>query len=905
MRLPERRASTIGNGRERNTMNRTKDRLNLSARRALVALALGSGSWLALHGLAQAADTSTPIYAPIGASRPRGAASSVAAIDERELSANIGALAANPTRIALSRLDGKLFHADRTGFEQRAPDDFTWRGRVAPGGDASEGDVTLTVKHGVLAGLITLRDEVYEIQAHGTRPRLLKLDQSRFPPCGNDDSEAAPMPANGARTDVVAPQPSGVARAGVSAVAEIDVLALYTPQARTGAGGQANIEATLQAAVDAANTAFAASGLDAHFNLVHTALANHNDAGNTATDLAWVTSDATVRTLRNQHYADLVALVTENGGSACGQANVQRAISPDFSESAFQVTARGCAVGNLSYAHEHGHNLGFEHNPENAIQPASNASLPWSFGYYVNGVFSTVMSYTNPCTSGCTRVQRFSNPNVTLSGYPTGIADQRDNVRTGNISAPVVAGFRQAGLDTDGDGIEDVADDCPVVADPSQIDSDGDAIGDACELALQAKLSPPGDLQNVAYQFGASVAISGDTLVVGADSGYESGTATRPGSVFVYQRTGSTWSLSARIDGEHAGDQFGSAVALDGDTLVVFAWIGDAVYIYRRSGGTWGLEKKLANTGFIGKRSIALEGDTLAVGTVSGARSVVQVYTRSGTTWTQGPTLLSSDGVSNDYFGQAVALQGDRLAVGAFSHDAAGVHWAGTAYVFDRGPSGWTQSAELMAADPQVQGAFGEGVVLDGDMLLVGAPSADDDLGAIYRFDRTGGVWNQTTKIRTQDAKYPDGLGYVLALQGHTLLAGEQASKPIGPYSGKAFVYDRVGDVWRVSAKIVPADGVSYAYFGSAAAIDHDTFVIGAYHDPAPGNDKGSVYVYTRVPDQPDHDSDGVPDATDNCPDLSNPGQEDSNGNGIGDACEVFADDFEDGNLTKWSASSP
>ena len=138
----------------------------------------------------------------------------------------------------------------------------------------------------------------------------------------------------------------------------------------------------------------------------------------------------------------MVSLMVESG-SACGVGFVMRSPGAGFASSAFQVTARSCAVGNLSFAHEHGHNMGFEHDPANGTTPA-NASFPYSFGHFVNGSYRTVMSYSTQCSSGCTRVAHFSNPDILHNGVPTGIADQRDNARSGDATAPIVAKFRAA-----------------------------------------------------------------------------------------------------------------------------------------------------------------------------------------------------------------------------------------------------------------------------------------------------------------------------------------------------------------------------------------------------------------------------------------------------------------------------
>ena len=107
----------------------------------------------------------------------------------------------------------------------------------------------------------------------------------------------------------------------------------------------------------------------------------------------------------------------------------------------YTVTARTCAVGNLSFAHELGHNMASHHNPENGGTP----TFPYAFGHYVNGSYRTVMSYSDPCTSGCTRVPYFSNPNIIFNGQPTGINNARDNARSIELTADWIANYRYSG----------------------------------------------------------------------------------------------------------------------------------------------------------------------------------------------------------------------------------------------------------------------------------------------------------------------------------------------------------------------------------------------------------------------------------------------------------------------------
>ena len=329
----------------------------------------------------------------------------------------------------LPLLDGTQALAIQTGFESRGPDDFTWRGRFD---DTTPGTLTLTINQGVVIGIVRHAEQTYLIEnSMDSGQVMLEIDQNLYPECaGVELAEEL-----GIQTQNIIEESSG------DSAARIDVMVMYTPEALDAAGSVAAIVATAQAAVDSANTAFADSHVITQFNLVHTEVSTHHDSGDSSTDLNWIRNDAGVAALRNAKSADLVSLLTEDGGGFCGRGYVMRTPSAAFESSAFQVTTRHCAVGNLSWAHEHGHNMGMEHDPENGVSPAS-ASYPWSFGHYVNGSYRTVMSYSNQCENGCTRVAHFSNPAVQHAGESTGIADERDNHRTANLTAPIVANFR-------------------------------------------------------------------------------------------------------------------------------------------------------------------------------------------------------------------------------------------------------------------------------------------------------------------------------------------------------------------------------------------------------------------------------------------------------------------------------
>ncbi len=192
--------------------------------------------------------------------------------------------------------------------------------------------------------------------------------------------------------------------------------------------------------VDTANQVFANSRMSARLNLVQSVLAPFGDTGDGDTDLETLQTDSRVAALRDQYQADLVALIVRSNG-LCGIAYVPSEIDPGFAPYAYSVTAFPCVT---SFAHEIGHNLGFNHDRFNAPGP-DEIVFPWAYGHIVVNNFRTVMSYPEPC-GACEEILHFSNPRVEFNDRPTGVEDQTDNARVGGQSAPVTANFRVSGL---------------------------------------------------------------------------------------------------------------------------------------------------------------------------------------------------------------------------------------------------------------------------------------------------------------------------------------------------------------------------------------------------------------------------------------------------------------------------
>ena len=227
----------------------------------------------------------------------------------------------------------------------------------------------------------------------------------------------------------------------------IDVMAVYTPAARSAAGGTAAMNALVDLAVTESNQGYSNSGISPTMNLVHKAEVSYTESGSFSTDLARLEGKTdgymdNVHTLRDTYCADMVGLLINNS-SACGLAS---AIMANESE-AFQVTHWDCATGYYSFAHEFGHLQGARHDW--AADPTNNSPFTYNHGYVNPSLgWRTVMAYNNSaCIGGyCDRLLYWSNPDITYGGVPLGVPEgtyhAADNRKTINNTAYTVANFR-------------------------------------------------------------------------------------------------------------------------------------------------------------------------------------------------------------------------------------------------------------------------------------------------------------------------------------------------------------------------------------------------------------------------------------------------------------------------------
>jgi len=315
--------------------------------------------------------------------------------------------------------------------------------------------------------------------------------------------------------------------------------------------------------------------------------------------------------------------------------------------------------------------------------------------------------------------------------------------------------------------------------------------------------------------YGAAVAHHGDRMVVGAPRRLRTGNEL--GQLYVYDwnpTTSAYVEVACLLDPSGARDtHFGTSAVLDGDTLLVGASSADngagRVYVFRRVGATYALQCTLkashptpnAQFGW----SVAVQGDRMAVGAYTSAEhgsytGKVYVYRRTGDTWTEVGALVPPDGAANTYFGWSVAVQGDRMVVGACTarndHDQKVHDQAGIAYVYDwcTSASMYVEVASLTPEIPEAYSWFGSAVALYGDTLLVGALRGYTGLtdgGKVYCYTLVDGEYAETGVLYAPENRGGASFGCSVALDGDTLLVGAKCANTFEHAAGKVCVYTR------------------------------------------------------------------------------------------------------------------
>ena len=420
-----------------------------------------------------------------------------------------------------------------------------------------------------------------------------------------------------------------------------------------------------------------------------------------------------------------------------------------------------------------------------------------------------------------------------------------------------------------GDGVTEGTEQCD---DNNLIDGDG------CSAICLIEFLPSGTETKImsvgggSDRFGQSALITdGNYAIVGAV--YADGLATDSGMAYIFYNNGTAWVQQAELmaDDGADGDYFGVSVSISGDYAVVGAHYdadngaqSGSVYLYQRSGSTWTQIKKLtASDADVGDQfgySVSINGNYIVVGAMlesvdtfehQGAAYVFYKDTGGADNWGQQQKLIASDRGVDDYFGTSVSINGDYTVIGASDDTVGATAGQGSAYVFHRSGTTWSQEFKITAADGAEQDRFGESVSINGDHIIIGAPNEDaggDEAGAAYVFKRDGTDWDQETKIVTSDAAAYDYLGRGpggVAINGDLAIVGAYWDDDMGSRSGSAYLFKYTGTSWVQVEKITASDGAADDYFGNSVSLSSDHIIVSADNDTnANGSSAGAAYIY-------------------------------------------------------------
>jgi hypothetical protein len=400
------------------------------------------------------------------------------------------------------------------------------------------------------------------------------------------------------------------------------------------------------------------------------------------------------------------------------------------------------------------------------------------------------------------------------------------------------------------------------------------------ELVKKVAISP-----QTADKYGFSVAIDGHFAVVGAPGQAldvnESNSAFNAGAAYILERDAQgNWNTVQKIvnSDRAAYDYFGASVAIEGSKIVVGAWgncfdeLGNdsifragAVYVFERNGmGIWNQTQKLVETDrhefdYFGK-SVDLSGDYIIGGAFGNDYDVTVgnyfldagaafLYRWNGSSYVNHQKIVSNDRGFHDDFGEKVAIDGNVVVVGArFDNDdelgANPISSAGSAYIFEKdGANNWNQVKKSVASDRALTAQYGYDVAVEGNTVLISAKDEDfdangvnffDNAGAVYIVEKSGSIWSETQKIVASDRDADDFFGFSVDISNGIIIASashdEHNATGGNPVllAGSAYIFRKVGATWTQTQKIVHSDRAVEDHFGVEVSISGGYMLLGA-----------------------------------------------------------------------------
>lgn len=365
--------------------------------------------------------------------------------------------------------------------------------------------------------------------------------------------------------------------------------------------------------------------------------------------------------------------------------------------------------------------------------------------------------------------------------------------------------------------------------------------------------------------FGQTVALRGTTALIGAVDVND-----WEGAVYVFTQKDGVWTEGQEFMAEDGAPSdhatFGTAIMIDGDTAVIGA-LGatvnghpnqGAAYVFKETGGFWSQVAKLvaddgeANSYF--GQAAAIAGDTIVVGAYGASvngnalQGAAYVYSNIGGTWTFVQKLVADDGVGGEFFGRSVAMSGTRALVGAPYASIDGTPARGAVYVFDGSTPDWTQTAKIVADAGGPGDAFGFSLAATPTHAIVGANGSNGGKGGAFVFADDGGEWTQQARLVADDGAVGDDMGYAVAIERTTAVVGADRATIDGhTQQGAAYVFSQSEGEWSQTQKLVSSDTQTDMFYGGFVALSDTAALVGVPFATVDGDlVRGAAYFYQR-----------------------------------------------------------
>jgi hypothetical protein len=309
-------------------------------------------------------------------------------------------------------------------------------------------------------------------------------------------------------------------------------------------------------------------------------------------------------------------------------------------------------------------------------------------------------------------------------------------------------------------------------------------------------------------RFGRTVSIWGNVAVIGAN--FDDDLGLDSGSAYIFHHDGLSWQWETKLlasDGQ-PGDYFGRCVYISNGVIVVGSQHDDdsgissgSAYIFNDNGGTWEEETKLiASDGEADDQfgiAVCISGDVVLIGAprdddLGSNSGSAYIFRFDGEKWLEEAKLLASDGETGDYFGRRVSISGDVAVLGAPLSDDDGLS-SGSVYIFRYDGETWTEETKLLALDADVDDMFGRAVSVSGNSLVIGAYHDDDsgyESGSAYYYLYNSTFWEEKAKLLASDGGEEDYFGEAVSLSGTVALIGVFKDNDLGHEAGSAYIFE-------------------------------------------------------------------------------------------------------------------